>query len=127
MCVLLDTDGCVRKRPVVRGSVYNRKMQGLSKPATASNTYSDATYSNAYSDATASNTYPDTTYSNTHSGPNAVADSTEADSYAKTRSYSHSNRDSNGYTYGNSYSHIYSDCDSYADDHANCNTDTDSD
>src|ERR1044072_2994300 len=118
MCVLLDTDGCVRKRPVVRGSVYNRKMQGLSNPATASNTYSDAT---------ASNTHSDTTYSNTHSGSNAVAGSTEADSYAKTRSYSHSNRDRNGHTYGNSYTHIYSDCDSYADDHANCNTDTDSD
>jgi hypothetical protein len=121
MCVLLDADGCIRKRPLVRRSVYNRNVQGLSKPATASNTYSDATYSNAYPDPAASNSHSDTTYSNTHSGSNAVADSTQTDSYP--------NGDSNGHTYGNaagdSHTHTYSDCYSYADDHTNRHTDSD--
>jgi len=35
MCVLLDADGCVRKRSLVRRSIHNRKMQGLSNTATA--------------------------------------------------------------------------------------------
>lgn len=33
MCVLLDADGCVRKRSSVRRSIHNRKMQGLSNTA----------------------------------------------------------------------------------------------
>ena len=46
MCVLLDADGRIRKRPVVCGTLYHREMQGLHIPTY---TYADS-YRYAYSD-----------------------------------------------------------------------------
>ena len=75
MCVLLDPDGCVRKRPMVRGTVHDREMQGLSKAATA------------HSDATASDTYTYVSYAHTYTDPShtdAYAYATHTDPYGYT-------------------------------------------
>src|SRR6266536_1300730 len=54
-CVLLDADGCVRKRSLVRRSIHNQKIQGLSNTANshASSSHADtnSATSASYSDA----------------------------------------------------------------------------
>src|SRR6266568_4793434 len=61
-CVLLDADGCVRKRSLVRRSIHNQKIQGLSNTANshASSSHADtnSATSASYSDAD-SYRYPD--------------------------------------------------------------------
>src|SRR6266536_280437 len=90
-CVLLDADGCVRKRSLVRRSIHNQKIQGLSNTANSrassshadtnsatSASYSDADsyrYTNSHGDA---NSYGDSysnPYHNTHSNTNPDSNS----------------------------------------------------
>src|SRR6266496_3522911 len=72
-CVLLDADGCVRKRSLVRRSIHNQKIQGLSNTAN-----SHASSSHADTNSAASASYSD------------------ADSYR----YADSHSDANSYSYG---------------------------
>ena len=99
MCVLLDEDGCLHKRSLVRRSFYNRKMQGVSNTATASNTYSDPTASNTHSNTTYSDAYSDTAFS--HSDTNTAT--AETYPYADTRSNSYSNGDTYSDSDGDRY------------------------
>ena len=77
MCVLLDTDGRIRKRPVVCGTLYHREMQGLHIPTY---TYGDSN--------------PNAASSNPHSNGNAFCDS-------NSHRYVYSDRDANSFSYGN--------------------------
>jgi hypothetical protein len=88
MCVLLDADGRIRKRPVVCGTLYHREMQGLHIPTYP---YSDRD-ANSFSYG---NTDGDS-YANTNSGPNSDVYS-NGHPYSECDSNSHSYSDPNGY------------------------------
>lgn len=106
MCVLLDADGRIRKRPVVCGTLYHREMQGLHIPTYP---YSDRD-ANSFSYG---NTDGDS-YANTNSDSNSY---TDGDSYTHTNSGPNSDVYSNGYPSSecDSNSHSYSDPNGYPD------------
>src|SRR6266705_1818500 len=90
-CVLLDADGCVRKRSLVRRSIHNQKIQGLSNTAN-----SHASSSHADTNSATSASYSD------------------ADSYRYADSDSDANSYSYGYSNGDSYSYTNPDSNSNA-------------
>src|SRR6266699_2305809 len=96
-CVLLDADGCVRKRSLVRRSIHNQKIQGLSNTA---NSHASSSHADTNSAASAS-------YSDADSYRYADSDS-DANSY----SYGYSNGDSHSYTNTNSNSYSNGDANS---------------
>jgi len=97
-CVLLDADGCVRKRSLVRRSIHNQKIQGLSNTANSHASSSQAdSYRYADSDCDA-NSY----------------------SYGNTDGDANCNTDSNGYWDSNS--HSYRDANPNPDSNSNANS-----
>jgi|SRR5262252_8259391 len=121
MCVLLDADGCVCKRPLVRSSVHNRKVPGVSATA---NSYTAA--SNAYSDPVSCDAYSDTSSPNPYSRSDADTKSKPAEtkSYTQAGSNARTNGKSYRYTDPNRHRLAQADSDSYGhtDGHANSYT-----
>src|SRR6266536_751438 len=77
-CVLLDADGCVRKRSLVRRSIHNQKIQGLSNTA---------------------NSRASSSHADTNSATSA--------SYSDADSYRYADSDCDANSYGDSYSNPY--------------------
>ena len=92
---MLDADGRIRKRPVVRRSVHHREMQGLSNAhrecdtnppasypdADANTSYPDADANTSYSDADANTSYPDADANTPY--PDADTNTAASNSYSE--------------------------------------------
>ena len=83
---MLDADGRIRKRPVVRRSVHHREMQGMSNAHPDCDTNPPASYSYAdadasYPDADANTSYPDADANTPYS--DADANTAASNSYSE--------------------------------------------